>query len=712
MLTYGIDKKIGVSVNSWWSQSLDVMLRAMFLGSVSIGALSGPLHAAESASRSTFMDEMTVTARRDAESEKSLIGQVGQISSNAIQTQGHTHLQELAVRIPGAWFSRGNGQEMLAAVRSPVYTGAGSCGEVLIAENGIPIRPSGLCNVNQLFEVNTEQAGALEVWRGAGTVFYGSNAVHGVVNTLTPLFGEKYFTLEAGPHDYYRSKLAWAVEQGDHHWQLNANGASDDGLKDDAGYDQQKMTVQHRWDGEAMAAKTTLSLVNLNQETAGYLRGYEAYKDSGWKDNPNPEAFRDAQAARLVSTLSWQINENSQWQLSPYARYSDMRFLQHYLPGQPIEENGQKSVGFLLNYQTSFNDQWRLWTGFDGEWAEMFVKETQADVLGTPDNARYQGAHYDFDVTSNQLAAFVNAEWSWRPEVAVELGLRWETLTYDYDNQLLDGSTQDDGSDCATPDLECRYYRPADRKDRFENISAQLGGRYQVSDQWTVYGRLARAFRAPQINERYRLLAGQDVGEFDKKTIDSLEFGTRYYSDRFTAELSAYVMKKQDEVLKASNNATVGDGDTHHYGVELQATYIFSPQWQLSGNLARAEHSVKSASAFASGVDVSGNEMDTAPEWLGSVQLRYQPVERWWLELETVYMDDYYLDAENEHQYDGHTLLNAIAKYQWNNQWSARLRLHNLTDTRYAERGDYAFGSYRYFTGENRAAYLEVRRQF
>lgn len=711
MLTYFNDKKSGVGVNSSQKLSLNVRLGAIFVGCMSmVATYSASLHGEESVS--TFLDEMTVTARRDAESEKTLIGQVSQVTSNAIQTQGHTHLQELAVRIPGAWFSRGNGQEMLAAVRSPVYTGAGSCGEVLIAENGLPIRPSGLCNVNQLFEVNTEQAGALEVWRGAGTVFYGSNAVHGVVNTLTPLFGEKYITLEAGPHDYYRSKLAWGVEQGDHRWQLNANGTSDHGLKDDAGYDQQKATLQHRWDGEAMAAKTTLSLVNLNQETAGYLQGYEAYKESGWKDNPNPEAFRDAKAVRLASTLSWQINENSQWQFSPYARYSDMRFLQHYLPGQPLEENGQKSVGFLLNYQTSFNDQWRLWTGLDGEWADMFVKELQADVLGTPDNARYQGMHYDFDVTSTQLAAFVNAEWNWRPEAAIEFGLRWETLTYDYDNQLLDGSTQDDGSDCATSDLDCRYYRPADRKDRFDNISAQLGGRYQIDDQWMVYTRVARAFRAPQINERYRLLAGQNVGEFDEKTIDSFELGTRYYSDRFAAELSAYAMKKQDEVLKASNNATVGDADTRHYGVELQATYIFSPQWELSGNVAWAEHSVKSASPFTNGVDVSGNDMDTAPEWLGSLQLRYQPTERWWFELEAVHMDDYYLDAENEHQYDGHTLLNAIAKYQWNDQWSARLRLHNLTDKRYAERGDYAFGSYRYFTGENRAAYLEVRHQF
>ena len=70
-------------------------------------------------------------------------------------------------------------------MRSPVFTGAGSCAEILTTEDGLPIRPTGMCNVNQLFEVNSEQASGLEIWRGPGTVFYGSNAMHGVINSLS-----------------------------------------------------------------------------------------------------------------------------------------------------------------------------------------------------------------------------------------------------------------------------------------------------------------------------------------------------------------------------------------------------------------------------------------------------------------------------------------------------------------------------------------------
>ncbi len=82
---------------------------------------------------------------------------------------------------------RGSGQESLTALRSPVLTGAGACGAVLVLEDGIPIRPVGTCNVNELFEVNLEQAAAIEVLRGPGSVLYGSSAVHGIINVIPPM---------------------------------------------------------------------------------------------------------------------------------------------------------------------------------------------------------------------------------------------------------------------------------------------------------------------------------------------------------------------------------------------------------------------------------------------------------------------------------------------------------------------------------------------
>ena len=54
-----------------------------------------------------------------------------------------------------------------------------------MAWDGISLRAPGFCNINQLFDANTEQAGRIEVIKGPATALYGSNAMHGVINVLS-----------------------------------------------------------------------------------------------------------------------------------------------------------------------------------------------------------------------------------------------------------------------------------------------------------------------------------------------------------------------------------------------------------------------------------------------------------------------------------------------------------------------------------------------
>jgi iron complex outermembrane recepter protein len=96
-----------------------------------------------------------------------------------------THPSEIFARLPGSWVTRGSGQEHLSAVRSPLLAGAGGCGALLILEEGIPIRPPGFCNVNNLFEVNLHQAAGVSVLRGPGGIGHASGGLHGVIDVRT-----------------------------------------------------------------------------------------------------------------------------------------------------------------------------------------------------------------------------------------------------------------------------------------------------------------------------------------------------------------------------------------------------------------------------------------------------------------------------------------------------------------------------------------------
>jgi outer membrane cobalamin receptor len=102
------------------------------------------------------IDEIVVTSGRQPTGLHAHVGNVASLNNDDIEEAAHIHIHELLTRVPGVWITRGSGQESQPAIRSPVLTGAGSCGAFLTLEDGIPSRPSGFCNVNQLFELPTE----------------------------------------------------------------------------------------------------------------------------------------------------------------------------------------------------------------------------------------------------------------------------------------------------------------------------------------------------------------------------------------------------------------------------------------------------------------------------------------------------------------------------------------------------------------------------
>src|SRR5262245_8484599 len=117
-------------------------------------------------------EEIVVTARRQATATLATPFSIDRVYADSLALVGATHSSEVLNRVPGALIQRGSGQESLTAVRSPVLTGAGSCGSFVFLENGVPIRPVGFCNVNEMLEINTEQAEAIEILRGPGGALY------------------------------------------------------------------------------------------------------------------------------------------------------------------------------------------------------------------------------------------------------------------------------------------------------------------------------------------------------------------------------------------------------------------------------------------------------------------------------------------------------------------------------------------------------------
>ncbi|MCC7259161.1 MAG: TonB-dependent receptor, partial [Gammaproteobacteria bacterium] len=659
-----------------------------------------------------LVPQLVVTAGREPAAMLDLAGNTARIEAQRIRLLGATHVSQLGSQAAGTWLARGTEQESLPSIRSPVLTGPGSCGAFLVLEDGIPIRPAGFCNVNELFEANSELASALEVVRGPSSATYGANGLHGTLNFLLPEPGARPGTaagIEWGPHHYWRTRL-----QGDGTLGGDALAGGlvvdhDGDFRADAGYEQAKGFAKWRHRTEAGELELAFAGTVLDQETAGFISGYRAYEDPARRTaNENPEAYRDADSQRLA--LHWVPAAGHAWagtDLRAYLRRSRMDFLQHFLPGQPREENGQVSGGLMLASTHDLGAGRRFTAGLDLEIARGELEEFQPGESGI--GTIPPGWHYDYDASSYIGGTYARLQWPLTAALALQLGLRVEVMRYDYDNRMRDGDTRDDGTPC-TP-APCRFSRPADRSDDFLNVAPSAALLYRFTREVSGYVSLARGFRPPQAAELYRLQAGQALADLDSEQLDSIELGLHRETAATRLELAAFAMTKRNAILQDANRFNVSDGRSKHVGVELQADARLPSGLyaSLAGTWSRQTYDFDSLTPGGERI-ATGNDIDTAPRTLASARAGYD-TGRALAEIEWVHVGDHFLDAANTAQYSGHDLLNLRAAWQATERWTLTLRLNNLADEFYAERADFAFGSYRYFPGRERELYLEFAWQ-
>jgi iron complex outermembrane recepter protein len=668
------------------------------------------------ASAAEPLDEIVVTATRRNDPLRTYAGSVTRISTADIARLGSTHHSELINRAPGALIQRNSGQESLTAIRSPVLTGPGSCGVFLFLEDSVPIRPVGFCNVNELFEVNSEQSRGIEVLRGPAGVVYGSGAMHGAVNLIQAPAEQpgSSLSLEGGPDDFYRAKGVWQATAADTDFRVQGVATHDGGWRARSGVEEQKLNLAVGRELESAKLGLTLSATHLNQETAGFIQGRDAFRDAtAARSNPNPEAFRDAYAVRLVGTYERLLNRGAQLEVRPYLRSSRMDFLQHFLIGKPLEENGQDSLGVLASFRTTLGDT-QLITGIDLERTNGFLRETQAgpatDGAPAANLIRPAGKHYDYEVTSAVAALYGQLTQPLGEALELTGGLRFEYVDYDYDNRILAGNTREDGTRC-TP-AGCLYSRPADRDDKFGNLTARIGLAWSLTAAHTVFTTAGRGYRAPDTSELYRLQRTQSAADLEAEQLDNLELGARGSLGAVRYSFAVYRMDKDHVIFRDANGFNISNGSTAHRGLEYELSWSLLSNLSLSAAGSYAKHTYEFDRAIEAGETiVAGRDIDTAPRHVHTARLNWSLLPSADAELEFQSIGSYFVDAANANRYGGHELLNLRLGWSFTQRWSARLRLNNVTDRDYADRADFAFGNFRYFPGRGRTLFVEVSYQ-
>lgn len=671
------------------------------------------------ASPTGLLDEVVVTAQRRPEPLARVGASLSRIAPGITGVIDRTHAAEALNRVPGVLMQRGSGQESLLAIRSPVLTGAGACGAFLMLEDGFALRPVGFCNVNQLFEANTSQAAAIEVLRGPGTALHGARAVHGVINLLSPdpaTMPRARFAGTGGSDDF--TGLEFGLSDG--HSAAWGLWRHDGGFRADSPVREAKLNLAHVTELGGGTLRLRGAAVQLDQETAGFIRGLDAYRDPVLRrSNPNPEAFRDADAQRLSAEWIRDDDTGGRDELRGILRRSRMAFLQHFLLGKPLERNGQQSLAVSFARTRSIDEgveagglEWRL--GLDAELADTFLLEVQdgptLEGSAVARAIRPAGKHYDYQVGVQALAAHASLAGPIGERSDWRLSARFDRTRYAYDNRMRDGATAEDGTPC-TP-APCLYSRPADRYDRFADFTPRLEVRHRLGERSQLHFIASDGFRPPEITELYRLQRNQNVADLDSERLTALEAGWRYATPDIAAAVALFAQRKRDVILRDANGFNVTGGRTRHEGVEAEIGWQALPSLRLDVAGTYARHRYDFDAAIEGGETiVKGRDIDTAPRQMWTTTLTWSPREHWQTALEWRRVGAYFADAANTRRHPGHDVAHLRLSAQPSSEWRVSLEIENLTDARYADRADFAQGDWRYFPARGRSAFVTVAWQ-
>jgi outer membrane receptor for ferrienterochelin and colicin len=237
-----------------------------------------------------------------------------------------------------------------------------------------------------------------------------------------------------------------------------------------------------------------------------------------------------------------------------------------------------------------------------------------------------------------------------------------------------------------------------------------------------VFANLARAARAPQVTDLYRLRdkdgdgSVAEVNDIDSEILDSLEIGYRAIYPSASYELAAFIMQKENYHFRDGNDFYETDAETEHYGLELSLEWLLADNLQLVSNVTYAKHEYAFNRTVGGGnpaeTVTDGDAIDGAPETLGNSKLTYTLNARLDTSLTWEHVGDYFMDASNSAEYEGHDIFGLGIDYMLSGDSAVSLRVDNLLDDGYATRADKWFGDNRYFPGEGRRLMVRFTRDY
>jgi iron complex outermembrane recepter protein len=464
----------------------------------------------------------------------------------------------------------------------------------------------------------------VEITRGnSGAVLYGDGAVGGVINIVTRggagLPNSARVEGGLGSFDTWQGSASASASSGPFSGFVNATAIQSDGYRDNNDLKQSAIVGDFRWafNGGSVylnlgADQQDLGLPGPRRVTAG---GINQVRDDP-RGTDTPLDYADEQSVRSTLGLTYMLAPNVEFIIDGGVRRKDQQagFFAPFAESYVETDLTTSSITPRLNItQPVLGLPSRILTGVD------FYDTDYAS-----DRSQFKGLDpiHMYEARQKSVAGYAQQTLSVSPTTDVSAGgrLQWNgTTASDVFDQNAPG-----GSSCF-PSVPCSPnggQAPALDDDE-TNYAWHLGVEHRVLPGVALFGRMARSFRVPNIDER--IASGPfftPAFDLATQTSHDWEIGTRLSYGTVSFQTSYYEMDLTNELQFDPVNFVNKNLDpTRRQGVETIAIWQMLPNLRLNGNVTYIN------AEFRDGPN-AGNEVPLVSPWTGSLGLSWDVVDK------------------------------------------------------------------------------------
>jgi hemoglobin/transferrin/lactoferrin receptor protein len=669
----------------------------------------------------SFLDPLVVTASRSEQTESSAPYTTHYLDADFLSDNTRRTVPDALQYTPGVLLQKtthGHGSPFIRG-----FTGR----QNLLLMDGIRVNNSTYRGgpVQYWNTIDPLSLDHLELIKSQGSVLYGSDAAGGTLNAFAKSPGYRSETagqLYSGGSASYEFR---SNGQGSHLGRIESDtgvggkfglllgvSAKDFGDIEDSsvgrmhntGYPEQDLDLRFDWSVTPESA-ITFAHYYVNQDEIS--RWHRTLSNPGWTED-----------GHIAAPGLWTENTYDQERSMTYLRYAgecaaanapiqrwsatlsfqatDESEFQNRFPDKPLTDSGvlrQSSIdvettGLDLVLESPVGPG-KLVYGMDFYHDDVQSSGYKSDALGGPQSESLPVA----DDSEYDLFG-IYAQYAWKPVERLEItgGAR-----YTYAEATL-GRFSDVGGTLHS-----------DESQNWDATVGSLRGIYSMTQNWSVYGGVSQAFRAPNLDDLTGNLTARSgtatVGStnLDPEEFLTYEIGTRHHTETTSLNFAMFYTDVDDMIVSTFTDSTLATAvaanaaEGYMYGVELEGAWRFAPQWTLSGFAAWQDGRTETQSFVGSSVVTEKSNSRLLP-LTGSVALRWTaPSDRFWVEgrllaaAEEDRVDDLDQAADNQRIPTGGTpgyiVASLHAGWQVNENLAVNCGLENLTDEDYRNHG-------------------------